>query len=265
MTEAATFHWIAGSGIANGTETNFRDPAVNALVGLGATVAMLLLFGSLIGLLNRSRFSLGWLLAAALLVVIEDGFLTRFWGTIPDFLPQADLNWQGKLLSLAAMLAIAALPAFGWRRIGLTLAQTPGSLRSALPVACLYFAFFLLLAFLFPNGEPDPENIAFQLTMPGLEEEIFYRGLLLFALYKAFTGRVRFLGVDWGWGALLSSLLFGLVHAFGFSDGQFGFDPLIMALTALPAFIAVWVRLRTGSLLIPILMHNFGNSVMNLL
>lgn len=88
----------------------------------------------------------------------------------------------------------------------------------------------------------------------------FYRGILLLALDRAFSGRKRFLGVDWGWGAVLSCLLFGMAHAFGFSQGGFSFDPVTMALTAIPSFIAVWLRLRTGSLLLPILLHNFGNS-----
>jgi hypothetical protein len=131
-----------------------------------------------------------------------------------------------------------------------------------LPAAALYCAFFLALASVFPNEPATGEDIAFQLTLPGVEEELFYRGILLFALDRAFTGRVRFLGVDWGWGAVLSCALFGLAHAFGYSDGQFAFDPLTMALTALPSFIAVWLRLRTGSLLLPIILHNFGNSAM---
>jgi membrane protease YdiL (CAAX protease family) len=101
--------------------------------------------------------------------------------------------------------------------------------------------------------------------MPGLQEETFYRGLLLYASYQAFTGRVRLLGVDWGWGAILSCLLFGMAHAFGYSDGAFSFDPLVMALTALPSFIAVWLALRTGSVLLPIVAHNFGNAIMLLL
>ena len=45
------------------------------------------------------------------------------------------------------------------------------------------------------------------------------------------------------------------------ADGAFSFDPLTMALTALPSLIAVWLRLRTGSLLLPVLLHNFGNSI----
>ena len=36
---------------------------------------------------------------------------------------------------------------------------------------------------------------------------------------------------------------------------------MTMALTALPAFLAVWLRLRTGSVLLPILLHNAGNAL----
>lgn len=129
-----------------------------------------------------------------------------------------------------------------------------------MPVAALYCTFFVVIALAFPGDRSSAEEVAFQLTMPGLEEEPFYQGILLFALDRAFTGRRRFLGVDWSWGAVLSCLLFGMAHAFGFAHASFSFDPMTMALTAIPSFIAVWLRLRTGSLLLPILLHNFGNS-----
>ena len=234
---------------------------MNALIGLSGVLVLLLVVGGSIGLSDREHFAPRWLLVAALLVAMSDALHTRVYRNIPDLLPEADLNWQGKLLALAATLAIASLPMFGWRRVGLTLAQAPGSLKAVLPVMILYCAFFLALALAFPDGPPSREDIAFQLTMPGLQEELFYRGVLLFALDRAFTARARFLGVDWGWGAVLSCMLFGLDHAFGFSNGQFSFDPMFMALTALPSFIGVWVRLRTGSLLLPIVMHNFGNAI----
>ncbi|HET9428612.1 MAG TPA: CPBP family glutamic-type intramembrane protease [Allosphingosinicella sp.] len=234
---------------------------MNGLIGLGGTLLLLLAVGVLIGLLDRERFAFRWLLIAMFLVAINDGALTGLYGTLPDVFPDAGWNWQGKLLALAVTLSIAALPMFGWRRVGLTMKQAPGSLMSALPVLFLYCAFFVAIALAFPDDGYSVEDIAFQLTMPGLEEEAFYRGLLLFALYRAFAGRVRFLGVNWGWGAILSCLLFGLTHAFGFSDGHFTFDPMYMALTTFPSLIAVWLRLRTGSLLIPIVMHNFGNAI----
>lgn len=234
---------------------------MDPLIGLAATLAILLLAGGALGLVDRRRFDLRWLLAAALLVALNDALLTRLYRLAPNLLPDSDWNWQGKLMALAATLAIAALPMFGWRRVGLTLAQAPGSLKAALPVAALYCGFFLALALAFPSEPATADDIAFQLTMPGLEEEAFYRGLLLFALYQAFAGRARIAGVEWSWGAVLSCLLFGLTHAFGYSDGSFSFDPLTLALTAVPSFLAVWLRLRTGSLLLPILLHNFGNAI----
>lgn len=233
---------------------------MSGLIGLGAILAMLLASGIGIGLLDRSRFRLRWLLVAALLVAVNDALLTRAYGLVPDVIGGA-WNWQGKVLALAATLAIAALPAFGWRRAGLTLAQAPGSWRAAISVAALYCAFFIAIALAFQGDAADAETIAFQLTLPGLEEEPFYRGLLLLALDRAFTGRRRILGVDWGWGALLSCWLFGMAHAFGYADGALAFDPVTMALTALPAFLAVWLRLRTGSVLLPILLHNAGNAL----
>jgi membrane protease YdiL (CAAX protease family) len=225
-----------------------------------AAAGLLLAAGLLIGLIRRSASDWRWLVVAAALVSVNNLLLSRFYRLVPD-LVGGEWNWTGKLLALAATLAIAALPIFGWRRVGLTLAQKTGSLRAAIPVAAIYCGFFLAVALLFPSDPPTREDVAFQLTMPGLEEEPFYRGILLFALDQAFRGRVRFLGVDWGWGAVLSCFAFGLAHAFGYSDGGFSFDPMVMALTAIPSFIAVWLRYRTGSLLLPILLHNFGNAI----
>lgn len=234
---------------------------MNGFIGIAGVVGLLVLAGGLIGLARPSLFAPKWLMIAAGLMILNDALLTRAYGLIPHLLPSSDWNWQGKILALAATLIIAALPAFGWQRSGLTLAQAKGSLTKCLPVVIVYCLFFVVLAHFFPSDAPNRETIAFQLTMPGLEEEPFYRGILLLALDRAFLGRISFLGVEWGWGAVLSCALFGLAHAFGFSQGGFSFDPMTMALTALPSFIAVWMRLRTGSVLLPIVIHNFGNSI----
>ena len=234
---------------------------MNGLMALCGILALLLLAGGVIGLLNPKRFAPRWLLVAALLVTINDALLTRLYGALPDLLPASDWNWQGKLLALAATLAIAALPAFGWRRIGLTLAQHPGSLKAAMPVALLYCAFFLALAVLLPNDPPSADEIAFQLTMPGLDEELFYRGVLLLMFNEAFGRPLRVLGAQMGWGAVLTSLAFGLVHALGYDDGAFTFSAVAMATTGVSALLLVWIREKTGSLLLPVLLHNFGNAI----
>lgn len=232
----------------------------NGLIGLAGTLAILLAVGIVIGIADRRHFRPSWLIVALVLVAVNDACLTGLYGLLPDLLG-GEKNWQGKLLALAATLVIAAFPLFGWRRIGLTLHQAPGSLRAAAPVIALYAGFFLLLALAF-GGEPaSAEDIGFQLTLPGLEEEPFYRGLLLYTLGQALTGRLRLLGVDWSWGALLSCLAFGLAHGFGYGASGFQVEPLIVLLTGLPALLAVWLALRTQSLVLPILLHNFGNAI----
>ncbi|WP_420136361.1 CPBP family intramembrane glutamic endopeptidase, BDIM_20840 family [Sphingomonas sp.] len=231
------------------------------LISIGAILLMLLVVGGIMGALQRGGFSFGWLLVAAGLVLLNDALLTNFYHHGPRLLPTSSWNWQGKLFALLATLVIAALPRFGWRKCGLTFRQNPKGRRSAIIVALLVCAVFIYFAIKAPNGPIDREALAFQLTMPGLEEEPFYRGILLLALNEAFRARANVLGVQLGWGGILSCALFGLAHAFGYSHGAFHFEPMAMALTAGPALILVWLRERTGSVLLPILLHNFGNSI----
>jgi len=234
---------------------------LNGVIGISGVLAILFAAGGLVALVRRRGVSVRWLGVAAGLVLLNDLLLTRVYGLLPDLLPEADWNWQGKLLALAATLAVASLPAFGWRASGLALPQAHDGWRPVLLVSVAYVAVFLALALAFPTEPASAETVAFQLTLPGLEEEPFYRGVLLLALVRAFPGRRRLLGVDWSWGAVVSCGLFGLAHAFGFSNGAFQFDPLTMLLTAGPSFIAVWLALRTRSVLLPILLHNFGNAI----
>lgn len=237
----------------------------DSLIRIFAVVAMLLLVGGAIGMLRREGFSFRWLLVAAGLVFVNDAALTNLFGALPNIFPDADWNWQGKLLALAVTLAVAAHPSFGWRRSGLTLVQNREGRVATYAVALVVVALFTALALSMETPPHDTEALGFQLTMPGLEEEPFYRGVLLLALNEAFRGTRRVLGTALGWGAIVSSILFGLVHAFDHSDGAFEFDAMTMALTALPALILVWLRERTGSLLLPVLLHNFGNSIFRIL
>lgn len=165
---------------------------MNGFIGILGVIALLLTVGGGLGLLLPGRMSWRWLLIAAALVFLNDLLLTSAYGLLPDLLQTSNWNWQGKALALVATLTVAALPAVGWRQSGLTLHQAPGSLKTALSVAVFYVAFFLVLAFVFPNDATSRETVAFQLTMPGLEEEPFYRGVLLLALGRAFGGGCGF-------------------------------------------------------------------------
>lgn len=210
----------------------------------------------------RTRLRPGWLLAALALMLLRDALVMRGYGLLPELVPGA-WNWTGKLLVIVVLLPIAAAPAFGWRRCGLTLRQARGA-----PAAWWLFgavaALLFGLAFHLGDGADDAATIAFQWTMPGLEEELFYRGVLLLALCRAVGDGDR-PWLDIGWGGVLSSIAFGLGHAlFWRADGP-AFDAMAMLMTAAPALLLVWFRHRTGSLVLPVLAHNVANGAFTLM
>lgn len=230
--------------------------AIMALAGwIGATAAL----GLVAALFLRGKVKWGWFGAALLLMAAYDALLTRGYGHIPLHFWPSDWNWEGKAMALALSLAVAL--ALGARRVGLTLQQDRKGLPGALVLSAALVAVFLGLALYFPGQGTDADTLAFQLTMPGLDEELFYRGVLLLMLNEAFARPLSILGAPMGWGALISSVAFGLAHALDYSEGGFTFDALTMALTGGPALLLVWLREKTGSLLLPVLLHNFANSI----
>lgn len=119
---------------------------MNGLIGIAGVVGLLLVVGATIGVTRLQLFAPRWLIAAGGLVILNDIMLTRAYGLLPNLLPASDWNWQGKIMALAVTLVIASLPAFGWHRSGLIVAQAKGSLASCVPVAILYALFFVALA-----------------------------------------------------------------------------------------------------------------------
>ncbi len=96
--------------------------------------------------------------------------------------------------------------------------------------------------------------------MPGLQEEPSFRGLMLLLLNQAFRDKpLTLLGAPIGWGAVASSVYFGLGHGLGWADGHIAFDALSIAVTGGIGFVLLLIRERTGSLVLPILAHNLAN------
>lgn len=233
---------------------------VNAWLEIGLQVGVVGALAGLLALLSPRNVRAGWLLLALALMVVHDALLLRLYGLLPDLFPGSDWNWTGKLLATAGLLLVAAWPALGWRRSGWTLTQAP---RSAPAWWCLGVLTIPLLALAIWSGtsREDGDTIAFQWTMPGLQEELFYRGVLLLALNEAFRARCQVLGARIGWGGLLSTVAFGLIHALFYGNDGVSFDAVAFAMTAGPALLLLWMRERTGSLVVPVLAHNVVNGV----
>lgn len=212
---------------------------------------------------SRRRFRVSWFVVALALYVFYDLLLTRGIGVVPNFPPESSWNWLGKVLALAGTLIVASLPAFGFKRCGLTLAQKPGS-ASAWVVLGLLCAVYFYMAISGADGRDNWETIAFQWTMPGLDEELFYRGLLLLAMNEAFRGRVSIAGAPIGYGGLLTCVLFGLVHGLSYDAGTCDINTGMFLVTGVPSLILLWLREKTGSVVMPVIAHNVANGAFTL-
>jgi uncharacterized protein len=167
-------------------------------------------------------------------------------------------DWSGPLLGLAGVLIIAAVLVrrglLDWRDAGITLRQAPGSVpvAVALIIATLgiNYASMSLSTFRLP-GVPL-ETWLYQATLPGLVEETLFRGVLLAMADRAVSPRrakVEVVGARIGYGGLAVTCAFLALH--GLSLG------VLLVLPA--ALLYLWLRARTGSLLLPIVAHNLWN------
>jgi membrane protease YdiL (CAAX protease family) len=108
------------------------------------------------------------------------------------------------------------------------------------------------------------ETLIFQFVLVAVEEELVWRGFVHSFLDEKLPGRVRFLGAELGWGALLSALAFALLH-----NLHVQLDPLGLAVSLQPqilnALIFVYLRAYTGSIWPSVAAHGLWNGLGNLL
>ena len=181
------------------------------------------------------------------------------------FMDGLKFNWSGKVLAICLTLAMMKLvPQSSATEMGLTFRQNTGSLLPSMAVVFALCAFAWGISWALGGGrEPTAERLIYQATMPGLDEELFFRGLLFAVFLRAFPTSSPDSPKGYWPAATVATFLFAAGHALLFNKGALAFDPMFLAYSALLGFGFLWIRLRTGSLLIPVLAHNilnFGNS-----
>lgn len=178
-----------------------------------------------------------------------------------------DWNWSGKILSLCLSLSFILFYGKEIRRdIGFTKKFNKKTLKTGL----LIFGGFLLFDFIFKliifpkGGEFDLETFLFQATMPGLTEELLFRGIYLWLLGKAFISSKMIKGVSFGWNFIIVTFLFAMMHGVSLTeDLSFNFDLItIIYLTLITSLSLGLLRKFSGNVILPILGHNVVN-VMN--
>jgi uncharacterized protein len=188
-------------------------------------------------------------------------FITGF--LVPQvLLPGKALRWPQELLGAAAWIGLlfwisrlldrrlAPVGTATGRRAGMSL-----PVMMILPVAAAFANMTL--------GE-RLTGFVFYLVFLGPGEEILYRGYVQSRLNEAFGRPFRLLGVDWGWGLVIGSTLFGLMHAFNSfnpSLGQYGFNWAWAVSAGVAGLVFGYLRERTGSVVPGSVMHGLPQAI----
>jgi membrane protease YdiL (CAAX protease family) len=144
---------------------------------------------------------------------------------------------------------------------GLTL-RRPGSLRFHLITASVIFGGYALLHYAFarlvlglrfvPTLPPDfAEVVLTQLIVVGLSEEFFFRGYFQTQLNRCFDRSWHFLGARFGWGLILTAVVFGICHIVT--------GDLTRLRVVFFGLFAGWLRERTDTIAVPAAYHGFAN------
>lgn len=170
-------------------------------------------------------------------------------------------NWLGKICVIAAAAAIFMLtPALNRQDVGLTWRQRPGSFGPAvLMIVAMCALAWIDAAATGVVRNLAPERLLFQAIMPGLDEEFVFRGLVLVFFVRAFGPGSFVAGARFGVAETMISLVFGAAHGLHIAHGALAVDWHTVAITGALGAGLMWLRQRTGSLVIPVITHNILN------
>ncbi len=204
-----------------------------------------------------ARLTLGAGLLFAVYLGLDDlaTSLPSIWPALRLF--DGDWNWSGKIYSILLSILVLLALGIGPREAGLTLAQK--NVKSSLLAVFILTLLSCALGLLFKPSIPTAETIAFQALMPGLAEELAYRGIAPALLLGLFHGRAAPDKTPW-MVVLVTALAFGVWHGLGYSNASFSFDALSASFPFIGGLAYGWLRFHSGSLLLPILAHGLGNN-----
>jgi len=107
-------------------------------------------------------------------------------------------------------------------------------------------------------------TVVWQFFFSGFGEEIVWRGYVQSRLNQAFGRPMRMFGFQFGAGLIITSILFGLLHAFNTYDPEIGQTSLSWGWAFFTTFSGLLfgiLREKTGSLLAPGIAHGLPDAV----
>jgi membrane protease YdiL (CAAX protease family) len=200
------------------------------------------------------------------------GFLLAFMSLehLPPVWPFQRTLWQRMILQGGCALLFLLLIDSPFRRAA-RFAVSPEDWRASatMTVALLIFVVVRSMAIRYfglggGDGGVSVEFLVYQLTIPGIAEELFYRALIQPSLNQVFGHRWRVLGAKVGWGWVVTSVVFWAVHAFRLEEQRLFFYWPTVTMQLIAGLAYGWIRERCDSIVPAIAAHNLVNVVWTL-
>jgi CAAX protease family protein len=165
-------------------------------------------------------------------------------------------HWSGALV--LAAVKIAVLLAVGWVLRRKATRNESGVVAGG----------FMLLALSSLAPKASVGNalsaLLFYVFFLGVGEELLFRGYIQSRLNAAFGRPFRFFGVSWGWGLILTCVLFAGMHVIditGFVRGDWQPQWWWGLWTFFGGFVGGFVREKTGSIAAPAILHGLPQGI----
>lgn len=167
-------------------------------------------------------------------------------------------NWDGKITGILFGITCYFLFRRYFRENDFfTFRQQKAHIKKTTIVAVAVVLLMTTIYYFIDSSEFDAETLAFQLTMPGIDEEIMFRGILLGLLMTALPPRISFMGNP---AVLLTAILFGFLHAFTLDKNySVSFEPVYFLHTGIGGYVFGWLTIKSRSILLAVLTHGFTN------
>ena len=126
-------------------------------------------------------------------------------------------NWTGKIFAILGSISFLLIyRKFNLKEYYLSLGQNKKFLKKGILVILVIFIIQTIFNLIYTSPkEWDTESILYQLTMPGIDEEIAYRGIMLGLLTKILKPSAYTIFHP---AILVTALLFGMAHGVFFNN-----------------------------------------------
>ena len=176
-------------------------------------------------------------------------------------------NWTGKLYGIIFGLITYYLLSKQLKQLKfLRIRQDNRTLNKTLLLSGLII-FISAFSFFETTKEFNTETLLFQLTLPGIDEEIMFRAVLLGLLLTCLKDKIVIGNYNLGNpSVLIIGILFGLCHGIQVTKKlNIEFKTIAFISAFLFGYIWSWIAYKSKSILQPVISHNLSNFFFSLI